>query len=222
MCGRYSLTSPGGLLAEIFELGEVPVLEPRYNVAPTQAAPVVRAGEAPARRELALLRWGLIPASAEDARIGAPLINARVETAASRPAFQRSFRRRRCLVPADGFYEWRRAGRRSQPFHVRRASGEPFAFAGLWDRSRASDGAEVESFAILTMAAGPAVAPIHDRMPVIVARADHDLWLDPAEHRPAALAALLRRAPGTELTVTALGPWVNDARHDDPRCLEPA
>ncbi len=223
MCGRYTLTASPAALAEHFELESVPELAPRFNVAPTQSVPVVRL--AGGRRRLEPMRWGLVPHWAGDPSIGARLINARRETVASKPAFRDAFRHHRCLVPADGFYEWRsgpgrgRSGR--QPHHLSLPGRRLFAFAGLHARwLGAGEGAPpLDTCTLLTMAANERVAPLHDRMPVILDPAAYAAWLDP-DAEPEALEALLDAGPMHELGLQRVGPRVNDTRHDDPRCLQ--
>ncbi len=221
MCGRYSLSSPGELVADLCGLETVPELSPRYNIAPTQEAPAVRALAAGGGdRRLGLLRWGLIPYWARDPSIGNRLINARVESAAEKPSFGESLERRRCLVIADGFFEWQKLGNRKQPFHFRLAGGGPLAFAGLWDRWRPAGGEPIESFTILTTDAAPPVAEVHDRMPVFLPPTAFGRWLDPGRAAADALATRAAAA-AAELTGRPVDPWVNDPAHDDPRCIEP-
>ncbi|MGH8681997.1 MAG: SOS response-associated peptidase [Burkholderiales bacterium] len=216
MCGRYVLTSPGEAIAEHFHLADIPAYPPRYNIAPTQTALVVR--ETPAgRREAVGLRWGLVPFWAKAPSIGSRLINARAEGLADKPAFRAAFRRRRCLVPADGFFEWRAlAGRRKQPYYVRLASGEPFAMAGLWEQWRPPEGDAIATFTIVTTAANAALRALHDRMPVIVASADYDEWL--SSPNP---SALLGSPAGAAFEIVPIGTRVNDVRNDDPDVLQP-
>ena len=216
MCGRYSLTTPVEGIRRLFDFAALPNLPARYNIAPTQPAPVVRRG-GDGRRELALLRWGLVPSWAKDASIGSRLINARAETVADKPAFRAAFKSRRCLVVADGFYEWRKLGDGKQPYRITLADGGPFAFAGLWERWAPAAGEAIESFAIVTTDANPRLRPIHDRMPVILDPAGHETWLDGG---PAALT-LLRPFPGDALAVHAVDRRVNNPRHDDPACIAP-
>ncbi|MBE7448693.1 MAG: SOS response-associated peptidase [Kofleriaceae bacterium] len=237
MCGRYTVTTQQDLIAEMDlvraddascagALAVAPGLPagltswwaPRWNVAPTQPAPVVltRAG----RATLGLLRWGLVPHWADDLAIGVRHINARAETAAGKPAFRDSLRRRRCLVAADGFYEWRRDGKRRVPHWFGPGGGGPVTFAAIWDRWRRRDapaGAPwVESFAILTTAAAPLVAPLHERMPVVVAAADRARWLAADDLPAEAVTDLL--APGAAVVAgwidREVEPWVNDARRE--------
>lgn len=231
MCGRYSLTSPGELVAELFGLDDAPQLEPRYNVAPTQEAAVVRVlspkdAEAvgrpkdAGRRTLGLLHWGLIPYWADDPGIGNRMINARAESAADKPAFRKSYERRRCLVPVDGFYEWRKEEDGKQPYRIRRDDGAPFALAGLWDRWWQAPGEPVDSFTILTVRAAPGILRIHDRMPAVLPASAFGAWLDPAGGDRHSLEDLLR--PRDEgLTADRVSKTVNNPRNDVPECVEP-
>jgi putative SOS response-associated peptidase YedK len=186
MCGRYTLTTSGPRVAKLFRLDATPSLPFRYNVAPSQPVPAVRADAA--GRSLALLRWGLIPSWAADPSIGNRLLNARSETVAQKAAFRAAFRQRRCLLPADGFFEWRKEGRLKQPYLFRLQGGGPFAFAGLWEQWKGPDGVTVESATVLTTGANELVRPLHERMPVILRPEDHDRWLAPGPRRPARLA----------------------------------
>jgi putative SOS response-associated peptidase YedK len=215
MCGRYLLTTPVDALSQLFRFGERPNLGPRYNIAPTQDVPVVRRSRDGARRELILVRWGLVPWWADDPRIGNRLINARAETLERTPAFRDAYRRRRCLVPADGFFEWRKEGRRRQPLLIRRRDLAPFAFAGLWERWKQPDGGVLRSCTIVTCPANALLAPVHDRMPVILAEPDHDVWLNSeTDGRP-----LLRPCPADWLEAIPVSSRVNSPANDDPECL---
>ncbi len=218
MCARYTLTDTGELLIRQFRLAELPDdYRPRYNIASTQPVTVVLGAEG---RRAASFRWGLIPYWAKDPRIGQKLINARAETVAVKPSFRHSLRRRRCLVPADGFYEWRAHNGRKQPFRVVLAAGGVFAFAGLWDRWTSPEGEEVYSCTILTTDANDRIRPIHDRMPVILPPEDYDLWLDPGVQEPEAVLPLLRPAPDDLLRAYPVSTLVNSPRHDSPACIE--
>ena len=218
MCGRFTLRTPAHRLAEAFGVRELPNLRPRYNIAPSQDVVAIRAAD-DGTRELVSLRWGLIPFWAKEAAIGNRMINARAETVAEKPAFRAAFRRRRCLVAADGFYEWQNTdGGAKQPYFIRLADDAPFAIAGLWERWSAPDGAAVESCTLITTDANDLLKPIHHRMPVILAPADHDAWLD--AEAPSA-AALLRPYPADEMVAYAIGPLVNDPRTDEPACIAP-
>jgi putative SOS response-associated peptidase YedK len=242
MCGRTALTTSPEDLREAFGLAETPQLVPHYNVPPSQPLAVVRvlrhdltatASRPPAAagtRTMDLLHWGLVPAWAEDRKIGHRLALARVETAATTPAFRDALRHRRCLVVVDGFYEWRRTASRtghSQPFFVYRNDAGvkrlPFALAGLWERWVSSDGEVVESCAILTQPARPPVDAVHDRMPLFVERESWDRWLDPAITDRAAVESMLarEREQSPALLATPVSTRVNDPRHDDPACMQP-
>ncbi len=218
MCGRYSLTTPVEGMQRAFAFSETPNLAPRYNIAPTQSAPVVRLA-ADGARVLALLCWGLVPSWAKDPAIGNRMINARAETLGEKPAFRAAFRARRCLVPADGFYEWRKVGALKQPYRVALADGGPFAFAGLWEHWAPKGADAVESFAIVTTAADELLKPIHDRMPVILDPAAYEPWLrGPVE----AAAAALERPLSAALRAFPVSKRVNNPRNDDAGCLAPA
>lgn len=219
MCGRYSLTTPPEAMRRLFGYAENPNMQPRYNVAPTQLAPVVRLN-AEGGRALTMLRWGLIPAWAKETKIGASLINARAETAAEKPSFRAAFKKRRCLVPADGFYEWRTVGKLKQPYRITLAGGGPFAFAGLWESWRGDAPEAIESFTILTTGANERLAELHNRMPVILDAADYDSWLGAAEANLA--AALLRPYRAERMTYYAVSRRVNSAKFDDAECITPA
>jgi len=230
MCGRFTITDPDEALRALFGYNGPPVdMAPRYNVAPTQSVPVVRLNES-GGRGIAKLRWGLIPSWAKEAKIGAQMINARADTVATKPAFRAAFNARRCVVPADGFYEWTAAGKVKQPWRILLgdpAHPTPFAFAGLWERWRdptaAKDAPLVETFTIITTDAAPAIAAIHHRMPVILTKRDDlDAWLDAAKTPPEAAQKLLTPYAGADLKPVAVSTKVNNARHDAPDCVEPA
>ncbi|MGE0744501.1 MAG: SOS response-associated peptidase [Rhodospirillales bacterium] len=224
MCGRYSLTTAPEAMRRLFEFDNLPNLAPRYNIAPTQLAPVVRRHRDGPGRELVLLRWGLIPSWSKDASGGARMINARADTAAEKPAFRAAFRARRCLVPADGFYEWRTEEGRKQPFRIGFKGGAAFAFAGLWESWTVRDGPEVgttiETYAVLTTDANAKLSPIHDRMPVILPPADWAAWHDPATPAEAA-QAMLRPHPPEPMAFYRVSLRVNSVRNDDAECIAP-
>ncbi len=215
MCGRYTITTPPAALRRLFAFLNLPNLAPRWNVAPTQAAPVVRL--TPAGRALHLLRWGLIPAWAKEPNNSAPLINARADTVATKPSFREAFRSRRCLVPADGFFEWRIEQGRKQPYCIALEGGAPFAFAGLWEAWR-GPAETIESFAIVTTEANDALRPLHERMPVILPPEAYEGWLAGA---PAEAHKLLRPLPSDQVAFQPVAPRVNSAKHDDPGCVAP-
>ncbi len=220
MCGRYTLTCAPETLSEAFRLESVTDLPPRYNIAPSQQVTCVRTRSATRTRDVVGLRWGLVPSWTRDPAVGNTLINARAETAADKPAFRTPFRERRCLVLADGYYEWKREGTRTQPYHIRFNDGRPFAFAGLWDRWTGQDGTVLESCAILTTRPNACTASIHDRMPVIVCPAEYDPWIDPALRTVTRLAALVTPYPSDAMVATPVGAIVNNPRCDDARCLD--
>jgi putative SOS response-associated peptidase YedK len=221
MCGRYTLTSSPETVASLFDLTAVPDYLPRYNVAPTQEAPVVRVLERAAGRRLDLVRWGLVPFWADDPSIGNRLINARAETAAEKPAFRDAFKRRRCLVVSDGFYEWKKEAGGKQPYWIHFPDRRPFAFAGLWSRWDKGD-EPLDTFTILTRDAHPGIAAIHPRMPVILERDAWQPWLDPEGHDAAALDELLRGAAGGGLESRRVSRLVNSPANDVPQVLEDA
>jgi putative SOS response-associated peptidase YedK len=213
------LRTPQGVLVERFRVGSIPQLSPRFNIAPTQEVGIVRQ-PTPGQREFVWMRWGLVPHWAKDPRIGSQMINARSEDVSSKPAFRDSFRHRRCLVLADGFYEWKTVGRAKHPYFIHMKDGRPFAFAGLWDRW-GHDANRLESCTILTTAANELVADLHDRMPVILGPADYDRWLDIQNAEPASLEPLLDACGADELVVEPANPRVNRVANDDPGVLEP-
>ena len=218
MCGRFTLTSTPEALAERFGLDAPPSCAPRYNIAPGQDVLVIRARSG-GSRGADVMRWGLVPAWSDRADAGAPLINARAETAALRPAFRDAFRARRCIVPASGFYEWADRGDFRQPYWIAPSDGAPWGIAGLWERWTAPDGAPLESCALLTTAANARVAELHDRMPAILAPDAYAIWLDPAR-AAAALARLLAPLAVDALLVRQVGPRVNRVENDDPALLD--
>jgi len=219
MCGRYTHKLTWPQIVELYRLtggaDPPPELHPRYNMAPTQMAPVIRQGTA--GREFALMRWGLVPSWAKEASIGNRLINARSETAAEKPAFRAALRARRCLVPANGFYEWQKTARAKQPWWIGMKDGEAFAMAGLWEAWRDPvGGSSLLTFTILTTDANALLAPIHERMPVIIDPGDYDTWL-----AGPAFAPLMRPFPADRMTAREVSTWVNSPAHDDPRCEAP-
>jgi putative SOS response-associated peptidase YedK len=215
MCGRYALTSPLAVIAERFHLLWMPAIAPHYNIAPSQTIPVVRNTEQ--GRELALLKWGLIPSWSKDASIGMKLINARGESLGDKPAFRNAYRHRHCLVPADAFYEWKPVAGRKQPYCIRMRDQALFGMAGLWEHWMAPDGQVVESCTIVTVDANAMVAELHDRMPLILAPADYDAWLGASTKE----AALPRAVPAEEMVAYPVSPLVSNAKNDVPACLIP-
>lgn len=220
MCGRFTQAAPGETIAELFHLSSVPALAPRYNIAPTQDVAAIRTSTG-GGRELVALHWGLLPPWVGERSVAARMINARAETLADKPAFRTAFRSRRCLVVADGFYEWQRLGGRKQPHFIGFVDGRPFGLAGLWERWPGDGNGPVESCTIVTTAANEVVAPLHDRMPVILDPGEFALWLDLEVRDPEALQPLLRPHAGAAMRAYPVSPFVNDPAHDLPACREP-
>jgi putative SOS response-associated peptidase YedK len=222
MCGRYRLSQRKQIIEEHFD--SVSGLEdwtPRYNIAPTQPVPVIRQHPKEPSRVLSLMRWGLIPSWAKDASGAAGMINARSETAATKPAFHDPLKSRRCLVPADAFYEWRRTGVAKQPFCFEVNDGELFAFAGLWDRWRDPTGQWIRSCTILTTTPNAVTASVHDRMPVILDSHKYDLWLDPGMTNVEAVSDLLKPFDVRLMRSYAVSSRINHVANDDEACSTP-
>lgn len=221
MCGRYTLKSPIEVLAKEFGItGPLPEIQPSYNVAPGREVAAVITGEDGGRR-LEVLKWGLVPSWAKDPGIGYRMINARSETAAEKPSFRKPLKDRRCLILADGFYEWRKMGNGKQPFHIKMEDEKPFAFAGLWERWE-RDGEEIRSCTILTTEPNDLLRKVHDRMPVILPPEAQATWLDPEIRDPAPLLPLLAPYPSGAMTVYPVSRAVNSPSNDGPGCVEPA
>ena len=221
MCGRYRLSRRAEILASYFYAEyEGMDWDARYNIAPTQNVPVIRQDVKEPIRRASLMRWGLVPSWAKDATIGARMINARSETAAEKLAFKEPLQRRRCLIPADAFYEWERTGKGKQPYCFEMIQREPFAFAGLWDSWRTPEGTALETCTILTTTPNQLLADIHDRMPVILPRASYDLWLDPGFRDLAATTEMLRPYDAGLMRRYAVSAWVNNVANDDRQCSE--
>jgi putative SOS response-associated peptidase YedK len=218
MCGRYRLIGYESY-GELNDVRISPRFTPsvRYNVAPTQRVAVVL-DESP--NEFSEVRWGLIPSWAKDAKIASSLINARCETVATKPAFRSAFKRRRCLVPADGFYEWQKVGIGKQPYSIQLKNGEPFAFAGLWESWANTEGAEVRTCSIITTTPNELTSRIHDRMPVILPLAKRREWLDP-QRTPEQLQTLLVPYAAEEMTAYPISQRVGSPKNDDPGVIEP-
>jgi putative SOS response-associated peptidase YedK len=237
MCGRFTLRTPPAVLIEHFDLDvrgdhQLPPFEARYNIAPTQEVLAVRAYPADGCRVASMLRWGLIPSWTAGDKLGSgpPLINARAETLAEKPMFRAALRRRRCLIPADGFYEWQQspgaARGKKQPYYIHRPDHAPFAFAGLWEKwtqgSTVSGGENplsIESCTIVTTTANNALRDLHDRMPVIMSPRGYAAWLDTTIEEPAALAHLLTPSADDELVAEPVSTHVNKVANDDPSCI---
>jgi putative SOS response-associated peptidase YedK len=216
VCARYTLKTHPRRLAELFGLPAEPLLDPRWNIAPSQTVPVVR--DEASERVFGWMKWGLIPSWAKDPSIGYRLLNARCETVADKPSFRGAYRKRRCLLPADGFYEWQAVGRQKQPYHFRLRDGEPFALAGLWETWAKPEGGVLSTCTLLTTQANDLVRPVHDRMPVILALEDYRAWLElhPVEDR------LFSPFPADRMESLAVSTWVNRATNEGPQCLGPA
>ncbi len=219
MCGRFTLNSSSEALAADFELSEVALLEPRFNIAPSQGIVAVRENTAGVR-ECVELRWGLIPAWTKDPGKSHAPINARSETAADKPTFRRAMSRGRCLVPVTGFYEWREKAGGKQPFFFRMRERELFAIAGLYEIWRGKGGEVIESVALLTTEANALVAAVHPRMPVILAPADYGRWLDRKNRDSASVADLMVPCAVGGIESFAVSRQVNDPRFDQPACVE--
>ncbi len=218
MCGRFTLRTPARDLVEVFELLREPEFSPRYNIAPTQNVAVIR--QDGKNRRLTLMRWGLVPAWSKDPKAGPPLINARSETIATKPSFRTAFKRRRCLIPADGFYEWQKQAdsKTKIPHYIRMAKDRAFAFAGLWETWHAADGSDLD----LTTEANDLMRPLHDRMPVILPEENFAQWLDPKNENAPVLEALLRPDAPNEMTAFPISTLVNSPRNEHPECIVPA
>jgi putative SOS response-associated peptidase YedK len=218
MCSRYMLVSPADLLAKATGMRVFPLVNPRYNAAPTQSLPVVR--NAGAGRESAIMRWGLVPSWSRKGKMKSVLINARSESVSQKPAFRDAFRRRRCLVPADGFFEWKHAGRDRNPWLFEPADGEPITFAGLWETWTAGADGALESFTILTTTPNEVVADFHNRMPVILPAAARDAWLADDAGEDALMSLLVPVSAGA-LRARPVNPRLNSVANDDAACIEP-
>jgi putative SOS response-associated peptidase YedK len=220
MCGRFAFYSPHEAVTRLFGVAAAAAFEPRYNIAPTQFVATVR--EAGGPREVAMLYWGLVPSWAKEKAIGARMINARAETLAEKPSFRSAYRRRRCLVLADGYYEWQRSGTVKQPYFISFADGQPFGMAGLWERWRdPASGEPLESCCIVTTTPAAAVAHVHGRMPVIVPPDAQAEWLDPRNEDIDRLARLLGAWTGPGLQARPVSRRVNDARNQGAELVEP-
>jgi len=216
MCARFTLRTRPADLLEVCALLHAPKLTPRFNIAPTQEIAVVR--QVGTHRELSMMHWGLIPFWAEDPDVGSGTINARAETVARNATFRHAFAKRRCLVVADGFFEWRETKGRKQPYFIHLKHDRPFAFAGLWDRWKQGDQA-IESCSIIVTDANAILAPIHDRMPVILPNEDYSCWLDPKNDDVAALVKLLRPYPAAEMIAYPISTFVNSTQNEGPKCI---
>lgn len=221
MCGRYSFTQLAEAITDKFQVKEVPPLSPRYNIAPTQQIATISVNSESSEREFKMLRWGLIPSWAKDAKMGAKLINARAETVAEKPAFRAAFKKRRCLILADGFYEWHTQNGEKQPFYFRLENGEPFAFAGLWEHWEKGEGEPIETCTIITTEANELMRPIHERMPVILDSKNYEQWLDPETKKIELLQSFLQPYPSKEMSAYPVSTKVNSPKSDRPECILP-
>jgi putative SOS response-associated peptidase YedK len=220
VCGRFTLTVSARVLAELFDVDDIPDLDPRYNIAPTQSVLAARHHDE-LGREVLKLRWGLIPPWADDFRIGNRMINARGETVAEKRSFQKAFRRRRCLIAADGFYEWRKIDGRKQPYLIRFSDRRPFAFGGLWERWHDPDGFPVDSCTIITTTPNQVAGQVHDRMPLILRPDLFDEWLEPEPLSTDRRLALVAPCSAEGMEAFPVGTRVNSPANDDADCIAP-
>ena len=216
MCGRYTLTADAASIQLAFNLDSIPDWQPRYNIAPSQLVPDITSKNA---MQLSFLKWGLVPSWAKDAAVGSKMINARAETAAEKPSFRAAFKHRRCLIPADGFFEWQ--GSRKTPMYIYLENRTLFAFAGLWESRVNSDGSRLETCTILTTEANELIRPLHHRMAVILAPENYDVWLSPEKVETAALMSLLSAYPAENMRVYEVSRQVNHPANDCPAVIEP-
>jgi putative SOS response-associated peptidase YedK len=220
MCGRFSRSTSVGEFSRRFDARSIDDILPSYNVAPGQS--VLTARVTPDQgRHLVALKWGLVPHWAREAKIGYRMINARSETVREKPAYRGPYRRQRCLVAVDGFYEWQTVEGQKQPYYFHLMSGEPLAFAGLWDSWTNPDGEPLQTCTLLTTQGNSLISPIHDRMPVILSPEDYDLWLDPAIDDPGNLMPVFEPYPGDLMESVPVSPRVNSPKNDDPECVAP-
>lgn len=219
MCGRFTVVSPADVLADVFGLLQLSKLQPRFNIAPTQDVLAIVAGEQGGARVGVNLRWGLVPAWAKDPKIGSKMINARSETLAEKPSFRSAFKRRRCLIPANGFYEWLRSGKQRQPYLFRMDDFSPFAMAGLWE-AWGSGAESIRTCTVITTRANCLLEPFHDRMPVILGPERWDTWFD-ANTPVTELAELFEPYPAEAMMAYAVNPKVNSVANDGPECIAP-
>jgi putative SOS response-associated peptidase YedK len=221
MCGRYTLRTSPAEIAAIFSLLREPDLTPRYNISPGQTVAAIRFDPERSPHELVPLKWGLVPSWAKDPKIGYRTINARGDTVATKPSFRAAFKRRRCLIPADGFFEWKKLdAKHKQPYYITQRDGRPFAFAGLYEHWSGPDGTPLDTCTIITTEANEPMSAVHDRMPVILAAEDYDRWIDPSQD-PGELQALIRPAPDDLLKFTPVSTLVNNPRNDRAECIQP-
>jgi len=233
MCGRFTLYSPAATIATLFDLEmstvDTPPLPPRYNIAPTQPVAIVRVKPGNPEREWALTKWGFVPSWSKDPTIGAKMINARSETVAEKPSFRAAFKRRRCLVPTDGFYEWQKppsgsTSKRKQPYYIGMADSQPFAVAGLWESWAGTDGSVLETCTLLTTTPNALMEPIHNRMPVIIEPDEYDDWLGDGRDADRTyqdhLRHLMRPYPAERMQAYPVDTYVSNARNEGATCIE--
>jgi len=222
MCGRYRLSRRKQVVEEYFETAPVGgEWNPRYNLAPTQSVPIIRQNPKEPGRDMSFVRWGLIPSWSKDSSVGAKMINARSETASMKPAFRDALKSRRCLIPADAFYEWKKIGKSKQPYCFEVNEGELFAFAGIWDRWKNASGNAVETCSILTTTPNAVTAVVHDRMPVILDLDSYDLWLDPGIEDVGLVSELLKPFDARIMRSYPVSTRVNQVVNDDEECSAP-
>ena len=221
MCGRFTLHTPESQIREAFNLEHTEPLglKPRYNIAPSQEIPIIR--DTDTGQEMVMARWGLVPHWSKESKSKYSTINARIESITEKPTYRSSFQRKRCLIPADGFYEWKQVNGNKVPHHIRMRDGSVFAFAGLWDRWEGNDDS-IESCTIIVMPSNEVMKPIHERMPAIIAPAHYDLWLDTRITDKEEIMQYLTSALSSQLTAYPVSTWVNVPKHDDERCIQPA
>ena len=221
MCGRFTLHTPESRIRETFNLEHTEPLglNLRYNIAPSQEIPIIRNSDT--SREMMLARWGLIPGWSKESKTKYSTINARIESIAEKPTYRTPFKRQRCLIPADGFYEWKKVESNKVPHHIRMKDGKVFAFAGLWDHWE-GEGDRIESCTIIVMPANEVMKPVHERMPAIISPAHYDLWLDSRITDKQEIMQLLNSAPSSQLTAYPVSTWVNSPKNNNERCIRPA
>ena len=218
MCGRFALIVDASVLADVFDVDPPRELTPRFNIAPTQTIPIVRAGKE-SSRECSMVRWGLVPSWAKDQKIGARMINARGETVAEKPSFRSAAKSRRCLIPADGFYEWVKTAEGKQPHFIHFADARPFAFAGLWERWHKGEGEPLETCTIITTAPNEMISNLHDRMPVILPNTLYDEWLEPNPMSRERLQQVLVPHSAEGMEAYPVSTHVNKPINDDADCI---
>lgn len=221
MCGRFTLQHSGEMLAQIFGVKVSQDIKPRYNIAPTQHVPVVRTSPEDNMLHIDLLKWGLIPSWAKDTSIGSHMINARSETVDQKPSFKYSLKHRRCIAPANGFYEWQEVDGKKHPLYIKLKDSSLMMFAGIWDHWKNPEGEVIESFSILTTSSNDLIKPLHDRMPVILDSQYKDTWLDIQVSDPEQFKPFFKPYPSDQMEMYQVGDIVNSPRNDAPECIQP-